>query len=131
MAERKHHSITELGLTTLFHGVPKRYWVEAFSWLINRLPTRVLDMKSPYEKLFGRILDYGSLQIFGSRCFPYLRDYAKTKFDPQSLPCVFLGYSDQYKGYRCLYPLTGRVYNSRHVVFDETIFPFQELGWLF
>ncbi|KAJ8631003.1 hypothetical protein MRB53_024326 [Persea americana] len=119
----------------LFHGgVPKRYWVEAFStavWLINRLPARVLDMKSPYEKLFGRIPDYGSLRIFGSHCFPYLRDYARTKFDPRSLPCVFLGYSDQYKGYRYLYPPTGRVYTSRHVVFDETNFPFQEPGRLF
>ncbi|KAJ8619993.1 hypothetical protein MRB53_028522 [Persea americana] len=119
----------------LFHGgVPKHYWVEAFStavWLINRLPARVLDMKSPNEKLFGRIPDYGSLRIFGSRCFPYLWDYAKTKFDPRSLPCVFLGYSDQYKGYRCLYPPTGRVYTSRHVVFDETNFPFQEPGRLF
>ncbi|CAL9217267.1 unnamed protein product, partial [Arabidopsis halleri] len=29
-----------------------------------------------------------------------------------------------YKGYRCLYPPTGRVYISRHVIFDETTYPF-------
>lgn len=30
------------------------------------------------------------------------------------------------KGYRCLYPPTGRVYISRHVVFDEGSYPFAE-----
>ena len=53
-----------------------------------------------------------------------LRDYQATKFDPKSLHCVFLGYNDKYKGYRCLYPPTGRVYISRHVLFDELSFPF-------
>ena len=40
--------------------------------------------------------------------------------------CVFLGYSETYKGYRCLYPPTGRVYLSRHVLFDEASFPFSD-----
>ncbi|KAF7142376.1 hypothetical protein RHSIM_Rhsim05G0026100 [Rhododendron simsii] len=135
MAERKHRNVTELGLTMLFAGhVPKRYWVEAFgtaTWLINRQPTRVLNMLSPIEKLTGKKPNYASLRVFGSRCFPYLRDYAKNKFDPKSLPCVFLGYSEFYKGYRCLYPPTGRVYLSRHVVFDERTFPFKEPSSLF
>lgn len=37
---------------------------------------------------------------------------------------MFLGYNDKYKGYRCLLPSRGRVYISRHVIFDESIFPF-------
>lgn len=49
------------------------------------------------------------------------------KFDPKSLRCVFLGYSAKYKGYRCLYPPTGRVYLSHHVIFDEASFPFQDI----
>lgn len=39
--------------------------------------------------------------------------------EPRSLQCVFLGYSNQHKCYRCLFPPTGRVYISRLVVFDE------------
>lgn len=37
-----------------------------------------------------------------------------------------MGYSDQYKGYRCLYPPTGKVYISRHTIFDEECFPFKD-----
>lgn len=36
-----------------------------------------------------------------------------------------MGYNAQYKGYRCLYPPTGRVFITRHAIFDEHHFPFQ------
>jgi hypothetical protein len=40
---------------------------------------------------------------------------------------VFLGYSTNHKGYKCLEVNFGRVYISRDVVFDETVFPFSKL----
>ena len=49
------------------------------------------------------------------------------KIDPRSLACVFLGYNDKYKGYRCYYPPTGRVFISHHVLFDEQSFPFEDI----
>ena len=41
--------------------------------------------------------------------------------------CVFLGYSDSHKGFKCLDPSEGRVYISRDIVFDEHVFPFAHL----
>lgn len=69
--------------------------------------------------------DYSFLRVFGAACYPYLRPFTQHKFETRSLPCVFLGYHPQYKGYRCLYPPTGRVYISRHVIFGEQTFPFE------
>ena len=52
-AERKHRHIVETGLTLLAHAsVPFRFSSDAFStacFLINRLPSRVISMKTPLE----------------------------------------------------------------------------------
>lgn len=45
----------------------------------------------------------------------------------EALNVSYFGYNDRYKGYRCLFPPTGRVYISRHVLFDESCFPFSTL----
>jgi hypothetical protein len=63
-AERKHRHITETSLTMLFHAtVPLHFWVEAFSttiFIINRLPTLVLNGTSPFEILYGKSLFYAT-----------------------------------------------------------------------
>ena len=132
LAERKHRHITELGFTMMYGSrVPQQLWVEAFftaNFLGNLLPSSSLpDNVSPYHKLFGKQPVYTALRVFGCKCFPYLRPYMKNKMDPKSLVCVFLGYNEKYKGYRCFHPPTGRVYISRHVLFNETEFPYCDI----
>ena len=132
LSERKHRHITELGITMLFHSkVPQELWVEALftaTFLGNLLPSSVLpEAVSPYEVLDGKPPVYTALRVFGCKCYPYLRPYMKNKLDPKSLPCVFLGYNEKYKEYRCYYPQSGNVYISRHVLFEESIFPFSDM----
>ena len=127
-AERKHRHITETSLTMLFHAtVPLHFWVEAFSttvFIINRLPTLVLNGTSPFEILYGKSPFYTTFRIFGCLCFPNLRDYTKHKFEPRSLPYIFLGYHTSYRGFWCLNPVSHRVFGTRHAWFDENVFAF-------
>jgi hypothetical protein len=110
--------------------MPLKYWDEAFLtavYLINRLPSRVIDSQTPVERLFGDKGDYSFLRIFGCACWPNLRPYNSRKLEFRSKQCVFLGYSNLHKGYKCLDIATGRRYISRDIVFDESVFPFSEL----
>ncbi|KAM1666352.1 hypothetical protein ACFX14_045629 [Malus domestica] len=125
--KRKHRHLVETARTLLVASkVPHLYWVESFStavYLINRLPISSLH-QSPWELLFHSVPDYSKLKVFGCSCYPWLKPYVHSKLDGKSTECVFLGYSLQHKGYRCLDPTTQRIYISRHVQFNENRFPF-------
>lgn len=127
-AERKHRHVTETGLAMLFHArAPSSLWVEAFStavYTINRLPSSVLQGKSPFELLFNITPNYSNFHPFGCLVYPCLRSYAENKLSPRSRPCIFIGYSSHHKGFLCLDPETSRVYTSRHAQFDEACFPY-------
>lgn len=127
--ERRHRQLVEVGLTLLAQAsMPLSYWWEAFTtatYLVNRLPTTVLEDQSPYFVLLEKLLDYKSLKPFGCACFPNLRPYNNHKFSYHSTRCVFLGYSNQHKGYKCV-SSTGRIYISHHVIFNEKDFSFKD-----
>jgi hypothetical protein len=126
--ERKIRHIVDTGLALLSHSsVPLRFWDSSFDtacYLINRLPSSVNKLKSPFELLFHKTPDYKFLKIFGCECWPYLRPYNSNKFSFRSKSCVFLGYSKPHSGYKCLDVISGRIYIARHVVFHEQSFPF-------
>lgn len=86
--ECKHRHVVEVGLVLLASSsVPKIYQVKAFQtvvYLIKRLPTLVLNNKSPYEKLIGYLPHYCFLKVFRYSCYPYLRLWTKYKMEYRS-----------------------------------------------
>jgi hypothetical protein len=110
--------------------MPLKYWDEAFlaaTYLINRTPAKNLQFSTPLEVLFKEKPDYSMLRVFGCACWPNLRPYNAHKLAFCSKRCVFLGYNNMHKGFKCLDISTGRIYISRDVVFDEQNFPFADL----
>ena len=70
--EHKHRHIVEVGLSLLAHAsMPLKFWDEAFitaTYLINRLPSKVIHNTTPLERLFHQTPDYTSLRTFGCAC---------------------------------------------------------------
>ncbi|KAH9741041.1 retrovirus-related pol polyprotein from transposon RE2 [Citrus sinensis] len=130
VVERKHRHVVETGLTLLAQAkMPLSFWWESFhtaSFLINRMPTPVLNNVSPFAKLHGRPPDYKFLRTFGCSCFPLLRPYNNHKLNFHTQKCLMIGYSPIHKGYKCL-DSTGKTYIARHVQFNESEFPYFEL----
>ena len=130
-AERKIRSINNITRTLLAHAsLPPSFWhhgLQMATYLLNVLPSKLLQNKSPTEVLYKRIPSYDHLRVFGCLCFPLIPSTTINKLQPRSTPCVFLGYPTNHRGYKC-YDLSSRkIIICRHVLFDEHTFPFASL----
>lgn len=108
--------------------MPSNYWVDAAVFLINRMPIRTLRSTSPWQTLLNSslyILISVSLVV---RAILVSAHTPLINLNPEKRS-VFLGYSLDHKGYRCLDVAIGRVFLSRHVIFYEGSFPFQSFSW--
>lgn len=129
VAERKNRHILEVARALLFtSNMPKYFWGEAVltaAYLINRMPSRVHKFQSPHQvllKIYPHTKFISSdvpIRVFGCSAFVHNHYTDRSKLDPKSIKCVFLGYSSNQKGYRCYSPITKRVYNSMDVTFFE------------
>jgi gag-polypeptide of LTR copia-type/Integrase core domain/GAG-pre-integrase domain len=121
VAERKNRHLLEVTRALLFSAnLPKDYWSYAVltgCYLINRLPSRVLDFQSPFEILYNRKADISHLRVFGCICF--IHSQSAGKLDHHAEKCIFVGYSSTQKGYKCYSPKSRRLFVSRDVQFDE------------
>jgi len=108
-------------------NVPKSYWGEAVltaAYLINRVPSRVLDGQSPIEfisSFFPSVPFLSSLhsRVFGCVVFVHIHSQFHGKLDPRAVKCIFVGYASNKKGYRCYHPLSRKFFTSMDVPVDE------------
>ena len=128
VAEKKNRHILEVARSLRFTThVPKHFWGEAVliaTYLINRMPSRVLHFKSPYDTLLHtfpttRVLTTLPLEVFGCSAFVHIHAQHRSKLDPKALKCIFVGHSSNQKGYKCYSPVTRSFYNSMDVTFFE------------
>ena len=106
-------------------GAPKNLWGEATltcAYLFWRTPTTTLpDGKTPFEMVHGTPPDLSNLRVWGSKCFARVPTELQTKLGTRSRECVFMGYPDGVKGWRVRDVSTGTFFNSRDVIFAESL----------
>ena len=128
MAKCKNRHLLDVTRTLLLQAyVPSRFWVEALStavFLINRLPSMVIDLDSPFFRLFKIHPDYSALHTFGCVCFVHLPPFERHKLGAQSVQCAFMGYSHSHKGFVCYDVTNHRFRISRNVAFFDNQFMF-------
>ncbi|KAJ9564595.1 LOW QUALITY PROTEIN: hypothetical protein OSB04_000561, partial [Centaurea solstitialis] len=129
-AERTIRTINNTLRTSLIQAsLPPTFWVEALLSSVhtfNLLPSTTIHYKTPFEMLFGFSPSYSHLRVFGCLCYPNTSPTSPHKLAPRSTACVYLGPSTDHRGYRCLDLITQKVIISRHVVFDESHFPYTD-----
>lgn len=107
--------------------MPLKFWgytVQTATHIINRLPSKLHDNKTPYEALFCKKQNFLNLKAFGSLCFACTITQGNKKFDKRAKKCIFIGYPLSVKGF-LLYDLQlHQVFTSRNAIFYESIFRF-------
>ena len=126
--ERKHRHLLNVARSLRFQAsLPIEFWsycVLAAGYLINRIPTAVLNGKTPYELLYQKLPPTNHLKLFGCLCYVHNQKHGSDKFASRTNKSVFLGYPFGKKGWRSYKLETGVVSVSRDVIFCETEFPF-------
>ena len=102
--------------------MPLKFWAEAVntaSYLLNRMPTKVLGDKTPYEiwYVFKPKVDY--LKVFGSPCYVLQPEVKRRKLDQKADMGILIGYSTKSKAYKIYDLKSNKVVIARNVKVTE------------
>ena len=127
VAERRNRTHDE-GIVSMLQEahLPKQFWGEALALhvrILNATPTSALSGVTPFEAVFKHKPDLSMLRVFGCRAFVHTGRDKRKSLDSHTTECIYLGFEEGYKGFKCWNPATKKLVISRDVIFDESSFP--------
>ena len=126
VAERTNRTLMNMARTMLIgSSMEKQYWGEAVvtsAFIKNRLASRVLQWKSPFELWYGRAPNMENLKVFGSIAYARIPSENRRKLDERSKKVIMLGYDLTAKNYRLKDYEQNEIIRSRDVNFLENQF---------
>nr|GEV99201.1 ribonuclease H-like domain-containing protein [Tanacetum cinerariifolium] len=109
-------------------GILLNIWSECVltaTYLINKLPTSVLNGKSSYDLVYDKPPSLNHLRSFSCLAYATILN-SHAKFGSRSKKCVLVGNSNSKKGYKLWSLDNKQIIYSRDVKFFEDIFPFKQ-----
>ncbi|KAJ0437350.1 putative RNA-directed DNA polymerase [Helianthus annuus] len=94
------------------------------TYIINRLPSKVVGNKTPYELLHGEKPSYDHRRVLGCMAYYWSIETKGDKFEIRGWLGVFMGYPSGTKGYKINDPSHNKIIISSDVKFVEKVFPF-------
>nr|GEV65853.1 ribonuclease H-like domain, reverse transcriptase, RNA-dependent DNA polymerase [Tanacetum cinerariifolium] len=88
--------------------LPLTFWAEAVKhaiYILNRIPTRALVVKTPYEALYNRKPNLENLRIFECTTYAKITIPHLKKLDDRSIPMIYLGVEEGSKACRLYDPI--------------------------
>jgi hypothetical protein len=125
VAERKNCTLKEMANCMIqSKGLSLQYWAEAINcanYIVNHTPTKALKNITSEESWTKIKPDVSHFHVFGSIAWAHIPDEKQKELQPKSEKCIFVGYSEDVKGYILLQPHCNEIILRRDVKFDENI----------
>ncbi|RDX69464.1 hypothetical protein CR513_51414, partial [Mucuna pruriens] len=129
VAEKKNRHLIKVARALLSQmSVPNVYWGETVlttTYLINRLPTQVLNGISPIKHMLSFFPSSPLMlrlpsRVFGCVVFVHSHNPHRGKLDPRAVKCVFIGYPSNKNGFKCYHLPSRWFFVSMDITFHET-----------
>ena len=129
--ERKNKTLMEMARTMLIDaGLSMSYWGEAIlaaNYIRNRVYSRSCVAKhTPFEAFMKYKPNLSMMRVFGCLAYAHIDKKLRHKLQAKARRCVFLGYSEETKGWKLLDLDSKRMFVCRDVQFNETVYPKKE-----
>jgi hypothetical protein len=126
VSERMNRTLMDMVCPMLeASSAPLELWAEAVAaacYIKNRLPTRALDGKTPYEAWTGEKPRVDQLRKFGCVVYRHIPKKRRRKLDQKSMRGILVGYESDSGMYRVYHPQINRVAITRDVIICENDF---------
>lgn len=123
VVERRNRTVAAMVRSMLRETkMPSWLWGEAVRhavYLLNRLPTRALSNKTPYEAWNDKKPNLEHIRLFGCLAYMKIPQVTVRKLEDRSKVVVYLGKEPGTKASRLYDPISKRVHVSRDVTYQE------------
>ena len=92
------------------------------------MPDKKLYGITPFESCSGNKPDVTHFRIFGSKAWARIPTEKRKTLQPQSKECLFVGYSEDSKGYKLIILIMNKYFIERSVQFEEEPLVAVEVG---